>query len=70
METARVSRLAPVDKALVLILVPLWAACFVLAVRAQFEVRGMAAVEFSAAGLYIRPTLGRRAKTQLERPIH
>ena len=35
------SRLAPLDKALVLILVPLWAVVFVLAVRTQTETSGI-----------------------------
>ena len=34
-ETARLSRLAPFDKALVLILVPLWLVCFGLSVRTR-----------------------------------
>ena len=34
---ARLSRLASVDKALVLILVPLWVVCFALGVRTQVQ---------------------------------
>jgi len=36
------SRLSPLDKALVLILVPLWVICFGLAVRTQLQGRGVA----------------------------
>jgi len=51
------SRLAPLDKALVLILVPLWVVFFILAVKVQFEVRGMAPVEVPVADADSYPTL-------------
>jgi len=34
------SRLSPLDKALVLILVPLWVVCFVLSLKLQTEAQG------------------------------
>jgi hypothetical protein len=40
-EIARLSRLATLDKALVLILVPLWMACFALGVKSQIEGRSL-----------------------------
>jgi hypothetical protein len=43
------SRLAPLDKALVLILVPLWVVCFGLGVKAQFEGGGFGFVGLSLA---------------------
>jgi class 3 adenylate cyclase len=44
------SRLAPLDKALVLILVPLWLACFGLAVKVQFDGGGAALIGLSTDG--------------------
>ena len=41
------SRLAPLDKALVLILVPLWVVCFGLAVSWQIRGGGVAMMELS-----------------------
>jgi class 3 adenylate cyclase len=41
------SRLAPLDRALVLILVPLWVVCFGLAVQAQLRGGGLAVVSLS-----------------------
>jgi class 3 adenylate cyclase len=45
METARLSRLAPLDKALILILVPIWIVCFALALRTQVQGFGLGGVE-------------------------
>ena len=44
------SRLAPLDKALVLILVPIWVVCFALGVRTQLRGGGIPALELSVAG--------------------
>jgi len=51
------SRLAPFDKALVLILVPLWVVCFSLAVKTQIEVRGYADLGLSLADAESYPAL-------------
>ena len=42
-------RLRPLDKAMVLILVPLWAVCFGLGIKAQVEVSGIPVVGLSFA---------------------
>ncbi len=49
--------LAPLDKALVLILVPLWAVCFVLGVRMQVEGGGEAPIRLSVADARSYPAL-------------
>jgi hypothetical protein len=51
------SRLAPLDKALVLILVPLWAVCFGLAVKTQIEGGGSANLGLSLADAESYPAL-------------
>ena len=51
------SRLTPLDKALVLILVPLWLICFSLGVKSQIENRGTAFIGLSLAGAGSYPTL-------------
>jgi hypothetical protein len=38
------SRLAPLDKALILILVPLWAACFALSLRSVLSQAGFSPI--------------------------
>jgi hypothetical protein len=51
------SRLAPLDKVLVLILVPLWAICFGLGVRAQVRGGGVAFVGLSVEDAESYPAL-------------
>ncbi len=52
------SRLAPLDKALVLILVPIWVVCFALGVRTQVRgVAGHAALGLSVEDADSYPTL-------------
>jgi class 3 adenylate cyclase len=51
------SRLAPLDKTLVLILVPLWVLCFALAVRMQLAGGGYANIGLSVAGADSYPVL-------------
>jgi hypothetical protein len=51
------SRLAPLDKALVLILVPLWVVCFGLAVKTQIEGGGVAFLGLSLADAESHPVL-------------
>ncbi len=51
------SRLAPFDKALVLILVPIWIACFTLGVRTQLRGGGLAAVVLSVEDAESYPAL-------------
>ncbi len=51
------SRLAPLDKALVLILVPLWILCFALGVRTQVRGGGVAGVGLSVENTDSYPTL-------------
>ncbi|MDJ0869086.1 MAG: hypothetical protein QNK03_23460, partial [Myxococcota bacterium] len=56
-ETGRLSRLAPLDKALLLILVPLWLVCFGLAVRSQVEGGGFIVLGVSLADSASYPML-------------
>jgi hypothetical protein len=58
------SRLAPLDKALVLILVPLWVVCFVLALRTQVVCGGIPPVELSLADAASYPVLTGRYLTE------
>jgi class 3 adenylate cyclase len=51
------SRLGPFDKAMVLILVPLWAVCFGLALKTQLDFHGFAPVELSVEDRESYPTL-------------
>ncbi|MEE8475005.1 MAG: hypothetical protein V3T01_06620, partial [Myxococcota bacterium] len=51
------NRFAPLDKALVLILVPLWVLCFALAVKTQIEGGGYASLGLSLADAESYPTL-------------
>ncbi len=51
------SRLAPLDKALVLILVPLWVVCFALAVKTQIDGGGYASLGLSLADAESYPAL-------------
>ena len=51
------SRLAPLEKALVLILVPVWVVCFGLAVRLQVEGRGTALLGLSVEDANSYPVL-------------
>ena len=51
------SRLAPLDKALVLILVPLWVACFGMSVRTQIEGGAVTGVALSLEDANSYPTL-------------
>ena len=50
-------RLAPLDKALVLILVPLWAVCFALGVKTQVDGGGFASLELSVGDAQSYPAL-------------
>jgi len=52
-----VSRLAPLDKALVLILVPLWVVCFALGVRTQIRGGGVVQLGLSVEDADSHPTL-------------
>ena len=56
-EIARLSRLAPLDKALVLILVPLWMMCFGLGVRTQVRGGGLSAFDISVEDAASYPVL-------------
>ncbi len=56
-EIARLSRLAPLDKALVLILVPLWVVCFAVSVRTQLRGGGVATFAVSVEDAESYPTL-------------
>ena len=60
------SRLAPLDKALVLILVPLWVVCFALSVQTQVRGGGWAVVGLSLQDSQSYPTLN----GQFSRLIH
>ncbi len=55
-------RLAPLDRALVLILVPLWAVCFAVSVRTQLRGGGVATFAVSVADAESYPTLKGDAK--------
>jgi hypothetical protein len=56
-EVARLSRLAPLDKALLLILVPLWVVCFALGVRTQVRGGGVAIMGLSVEDAESYPAL-------------
>lgn len=51
------SRLAPLDRALVLILVPIWIVCFAIGVRTQLRGGGTAALEVTVEAADRHPTL-------------
>ena len=51
------NRLAPLDKALVLILVPLWVVCFALSVRTQVQGQGIAFLGLSVEDADSYPVL-------------
>jgi hypothetical protein len=61
------SRLAPLDKALVLILVPLWVVCFALGVRTQLRGGAFAAVGLSVEDAESYPVLTGEFDTAIHR---
>ena len=50
-EIVRLSRLTSLDRALVLILVPIWVVCFALAVRSQVRGHGRPALGVAACSM-------------------
>ena len=67
---ARLSRLAPLDKALVLILVPLWVVCFSLSIRTQVRGAGSLNLGLTLADAESYPVLtGEFARTHATNPI-